>query len=116
MPMVGTIRHLTRHSIRRHCALMKNGSVEPYNVRFCARVKAIREEMGWSQKQMSLALGLELETYKKYEQRSPLPHRFIERFCLISGVASPDLFNVELPLSRLPIRRGSRSGDRAKPN
>jgi transcriptional regulator with XRE-family HTH domain len=61
--------------------------------------------MGWTQKQMAKALSISRENYKKYETRTPLPHRYIEQFCIITGVSADELFNLELPVAQLPIRR-----------
>lgn len=52
---------------------------------FLARIKALREERGLTQADMATALGVLLDAYKKYEQRSLLPHNLIERFALIVG-------------------------------
>jgi DNA-binding XRE family transcriptional regulator len=53
-----------------------------FNEAFCARVKRLRIERGWTQAQMASALDLPFERYKKYETRSPLPHYLIERLAL----------------------------------
>jgi DNA-binding XRE family transcriptional regulator len=53
-----------------------------FNEAFCARVKRLRIERGWTQAQMAAALDLPFERYKKYETRSPLPHYLVERLAL----------------------------------
>ena len=45
---------------------------------YIARTKRLRE--------MTLALGVPYERYKKYETRTPLPHELVERFALITRV------------------------------
>jgi DNA-binding XRE family transcriptional regulator len=50
---------------------------------YCRRVKDLRAGKGWTQKQMAAALGIPLDRYKKYEDRSPMPTYLLERFALI---------------------------------
>lgn len=57
-----------------------------YRIAFCARTRAARMALGWTQKQMAEALGVEQDAYRKYETRSPLPHHLIEPFCEIVGL------------------------------
>lgn len=54
-----------------------------FNQALCARVRALRDEKGWTAEQMATALGIPAERYRKYESRSPLPAYLMERFCLI---------------------------------
>jgi len=54
-----------------------------FNKAFCARVRAARINSGLTQKQVATALGIEKDTYKQYELRSPLPGYLIERFCIV---------------------------------
>lgn len=49
----------------------------------CARVKALREEKGWTAEQMAIALGIPPDRYRKYENRSPMPQYLIPRFALV---------------------------------
>ena len=51
---------------------------------FAARLKAARRAMKLSQPKMALALGLEYENYKKYEQRGRYPLHAIERLSLVT--------------------------------
>lgn len=53
---------------------------------FIRRVKMAREARYPTQKPMCLILGIEQGTYKQYETRTPLPHRFIPKFCAATGV------------------------------
>jgi DNA-binding XRE family transcriptional regulator len=114
--MEGTTRSLPRVHIRRHADSMSAKPPVPFNIEFCQRTKAIREEMGWGQSSMAKALGISLDAYKKYEIRSPLPHRYVEKFCLITGVSAEQLFDFQMPVSRLPIRRQPNAGRQGKPN
>lgn len=51
---------------------------------FRVRLKAIRDEVGWSQAQMADALGVPLANYKKYEIRSKFPPHLYERLALVT--------------------------------
>lgn len=84
---------------------MKKDDDDPFAIRFCQRVKAIREQIGMSQRQMAVACGISLDNYKKYEVRTPLPHRYVERFSTITGVSVENLFNLDMPVNRLALRR-----------
>jgi hypothetical protein len=59
---------------------------------FLARVRRLRLEMKhpngkqWTAADMATALGIEADTYRKYETRTPLPHELMPRFALITGV------------------------------
>lgn len=52
---------------------------------FLERTRQLRNSRGWSQGFVADALGIPLERYKKYEQRSLLPHYLIEKFCTLHG-------------------------------
>jgi transcriptional regulator with XRE-family HTH domain len=54
-----------------------------FNAEFTARVRAWRDERGWTADQMATALGVPPDRYRKYESRSPLPAYLIEPFALI---------------------------------
>jgi hypothetical protein len=54
---------------------------------FIARVKAAREWRFSTQRPMLTILELDQGTYKQYETRTPLPHRFIPKFCAATGVS-----------------------------
>jgi transcriptional regulator with XRE-family HTH domain len=71
---------------------MPSAPSSQFNKTFCATVKALRERKGITQLQMAAALGTSLENYRKYENRTPLPHRFIPAFCLVIGINESDLF------------------------
>jgi transcriptional regulator with XRE-family HTH domain len=51
---------------------------------FRARLRTIRDELGWSQADMADALNLSVDTYKKYESRSKFPAYLFERLALIT--------------------------------
>jgi transcriptional regulator with XRE-family HTH domain len=62
---------------------MKHVSSSAYVAAFTARIQKLRDDKGWTQQQMAVALGVPLGTYKKYESRTLLPHILLERFSLI---------------------------------
>ena len=58
---------------------------EDFKLAFCRRIKHAREDRGLSQTEMAVALGIKKDRYVKYENRSPMPAMFIERFSRITG-------------------------------
>lgn len=48
-----------------------------YREAFCSRLKNLRESAGYTQKEVALELGIDKDTYAKYESRSLLPHHLI---------------------------------------
>lgn len=59
-----------------------------------ARTKALREAKRpkISMQQMATHLGCTVDAYKKYEFRTPLPHRYVALFCAITGATIDYLF------------------------
>lgn len=72
---------------------------------FVQRTKELREKRGYTQAQVALALGIELERYKKYEQRSPMPHAFVPRFLLCVGAGYEDIYGVAINARAHPQQR-----------
>jgi len=56
-----------------------------FNQAYCARLRDMRNQRGWTAEQMATALGVPPDRYRKYEVRSPMPVYLIERFALIVG-------------------------------
>lgn len=56
-------------------------SRKDFNKRLGRRLKQAREDADLTQREMADALGIELDAYKKYENRSPVPAYFIPRIC-----------------------------------
>ena len=84
---------------------MANDEQIRFDKAFAQRTKALRmAHDGWTQQQMADALNIPLERYKKYENRSPMRHDLIPRFCLIVGVTIDQLYDVRRPLYQ--ARRG----------
>lgn len=50
------------------------------------RTAELREARGWTQADMAKFLGIKTEAYKKYENRSVLPHHHVITFCRLVGV------------------------------
>ena len=71
-------------------------SQDAYKAGFLKRTQQAREVAGYSVAEMAQLLGIPLNTYKKYEQRSPLPHALVQRFCTVTGCSSWFLFTGEV--------------------
>jgi len=54
---------------------------------FIARVRAAREARYATQGPMVTILDLDQGTYKQYETRTPLPYRYVPKFCAATGVS-----------------------------
>lgn len=52
---------------------------------FLERTRMIRDSADYTQVSMATALGVDRETYKQYETRTPLPHDLIPRFLELTG-------------------------------
>lgn len=66
--------------------------------KFCERTAELRDARGLTQSEMAEALGIPVERYKKYENRSPLPQWLTARFCIIAGCELADLYTVDRPM------------------
>jgi ribosome-binding protein aMBF1 (putative translation factor) len=58
---------------------------QEFNEQFVRRVRQIREALGWKPALMAERMGVPLENWRKYENRTPLPHHLIPKFCRITG-------------------------------
>lgn len=67
---------------------------EVFDRLFCEVTASLRVGAGLTSEDMASKLGLPDRAYKRYEQRKPLPHSLIARFCAIVGVSSDDLFRM----------------------
>jgi transcriptional regulator with XRE-family HTH domain len=63
-----------------------------FTLAFIDRTKAARETANLTQLEIATILGIKQDTYKQYETRSPLPHRFIPAFCAATHITSDWLF------------------------
>jgi hypothetical protein len=81
---------------------------------FIARTKLAREARYKTQNPMLEILDLDQGTYKQYETRTPLPHRFIPKFCAATGVEIGWLLTgrgqgpVQMPMQEAPRRKKNR--------
>lgn len=51
-----------------------------FNEKYCARVRRLRDGLGWTAEQMAIRLGIPPDRYRKYEVRSPMPPYLVPRF------------------------------------
>lgn len=63
---------------------------------FTGRVRQAREIKGKLPREFALDMGVEYETWLKYEKRTPLPHHLIPRFCELTGADIHWLFTGQL--------------------
>jgi transcriptional regulator with XRE-family HTH domain len=54
---------------------------------FINRVKQARKQRFETQKPICTILEIDQGTYKQYETRTALPHRYIPKFCAATGVS-----------------------------
>lgn len=80
-----------------------------YRDALLALTQALREAKGpkWTQEKMATQIGASLKSYKKWETRSLMPHRFIVRFCGAVGVDSDDFLSLNVRVGRKAARGDS---------
>ena len=71
----------------RHASDMDRMSESEEKAAFIQRVKQAREARFPTQGPILTILGIPQGQYKHYEKRTPLPHRFIPKFCAATGVS-----------------------------
>jgi transcriptional regulator with XRE-family HTH domain len=54
-----------------------------FNDQYCARLRRLRDDLGWTAEQMAVRLGIPADRYRKYEVRSPMPPYLIPRFAAV---------------------------------
>ena len=62
---------------------------------FCAATRRARINAGLNQTELAEKLGMTRGTYKTYENRSPLPHEFVIRFCMHANITIAELYDLE---------------------
>ena len=62
-------------------------------------IKTFRERRDLTQAQVAHVLQIDLEKYKKYENRSPLPHFYIPAICTLLNIKTDELFAAALRLA-----------------
>lgn len=101
-------------------SMPKDTTSTEYRAQFLERVKALRVGMKhadgkpWTAEDMAVALGVEADTYRKYESRSLLPHELIKRFALITGVTVEFLMTGNKPVDIRTMRYRKRAVDSSK--
>ena len=78
---------------------------ESYNKEFVVRTRQARKHAGMTSVEVARMLGIKEPAYQKYENRTPLPHYLIERFCILVRC------NVEWLVSGKGRRYTPRPGD-----
>jgi len=69
---------------------------------FIRRTAEAREAAGLTQEAVATILGIAQDTYKQYEVRSALPHRFILPFCAATRISLEWLFGQPVRAKRGP--------------
>lgn len=59
---------------------------------FCGRVDALVEASGRSNVELASAMGVEVDTFRRYRKRLLMPHHLIPRFCEVMGIEPKFLF------------------------
>lgn len=78
-----------------------------FNLAVCKATKTLRERRNITQMDVANVLQIETEAYKKYENRSPLPHFYIPKLCLLYGISIDEFYslassiNISKPAARL---------------
>jgi DNA-binding XRE family transcriptional regulator len=89
---------------------MSDGPETKFVADFRRRTKELRMNRGYTQKEVADFLGIELEAYKKYENRSILPQFLMVRFCRLVGCELQDLFRAPMLPPNIPIGRPPKYG------
>ena len=63
-------------------------TVSKFNQSLCDRLKRARSDANYTQEEFAQMLGISVERYRKYENRSPLPVYLIPEVCEILGLDS----------------------------
>lgn len=66
---------------------MSETSGTDYKTDFLHRTKHAREKAGFTQEEIARVLQIPQDTYKQYEIRSLLPHRYIGAFCAATRIS-----------------------------
>lgn len=66
---------------------MSDTSGTDYKAAFLQRTKEAREKANFTQDQIAKILQISQDTYKQYEIRSLLPHRYIGAFCTATRIS-----------------------------
>ena len=78
--------HDSKRAVRDNVSMARMSEMEE-KAAFIGRVRQAREAAFDTQKPMQTILDIDQGTYKQYETRTPLPHRFIPKFCAATNVS-----------------------------
>lgn len=81
------LSHDCGQSFQDYPAAMARMSETEERLAFVRRVRMAREARFATQGPMLILLEIDQGTYKQYESRTPLPHRYIPKFCAATGVS-----------------------------
>lgn len=71
-----------------------NPSPAKYKQEFCDRTKQFRIRAGYNNRiEFAGLLGISAENYAKYETRTPLPHPYIAKYCILTNTHPWELFS-----------------------
>ncbi|MCH7988875.1 MAG: helix-turn-helix domain-containing protein, partial [Planctomycetes bacterium] len=56
---------------------------QSYNKEFVSRTRQARKHAGMTCAEVATVFGIREQAYIKYENRTPLPHYLLERFCIL---------------------------------
>ncbi len=62
-------------------AMDTNQTATAFHQAFCAQLRKLREARGLTIEEAAEFLGMTGEALRKYETRTPLPHRYVHRVC-----------------------------------
>ena len=72
--------------------MLQENEYKTFNASFCRKTKELRQRTGMSAASMASLLGIPMERYVKYENRSPIPHYLIRRFIAITDSSFDEMF------------------------
>jgi hypothetical protein len=73
-------------AVGENARMAKKPSEYDEKIAFITRTRSARLAKYPTQKEMLIILELDQGKYKQYESRTPLPHRYIPKFCAATGV------------------------------
>jgi len=91
-------------------------TVSKFNQNLCERLKRARSDAGYTQEQFAQMLGISVERYRKYENRSPIPVYLIPTVCenlgldcwfVLTGQGKPPATKTNDMETRRPFPKGA---------
>lgn len=92
----------------RQCGMSTSDTESDFNAVFRARTRRAREAANLTQQDVATALGVALDTYKKWENRptSAVPREKLLAFCIVTRVKCEDLLQQPSP-QELTLLKGT---------